>query len=56
LQGTGIGAWAHISGKQKAEFRRIIDQLSGVYQVMTRLLYGTGMRLMESGALGRASA
>jgi integron integrase len=31
----------------KAEVGQIIDQLPGVYQLMTRLLYGSGLRLME---------
>ncbi len=30
------------------QVRRLIDQLKGTYQLMARLLYGTGMRLMEA--------
>ena len=31
----------------KAEARRVIEQMSGVYRLMTELLYGSGLRLME---------
>lgn len=30
------------------QVRRLIDQMKGTYQLMARLLYGTGMRLMET--------
>ena len=30
------------------QVRRLIDQLEGTHQLMARLLYGTGMRLMEA--------
>lgn len=29
------------------EVRGLLDQLEGTHQLMARLLYGTGMRLME---------
>jgi site-specific recombinase XerD len=31
----------------KAEARRVIEQMNGVYRLMTELLYGSGLRLME---------
>jgi len=31
----------------RAEARKIIESMSGVYQLMTKLLYGSGLRLME---------
>ncbi|OQA19254.1 MAG: Tyrosine recombinase XerD [Chloroflexi bacterium ADurb.Bin360] len=31
----------------KAEVRQVIAQLSGIYQLQTRLLYGSGLRLLE---------
>ena len=31
----------------KEDVRRVLDGLSGIHQIMARLLYGTGMRLME---------
>ena len=32
----------------QAEIRRLLEQLEGMHQLMARLLYGTGMRLMEA--------
>lgn len=31
----------------RQEVRRVLDEMNGVYGLMARLLYGTGMRLME---------
>lgn len=31
----------------REEVRRVLDGMSGIYQLMARLLYGSGMRLME---------
>lgn len=34
------------------EVHAVLDRMSGVYGLMARLLYGTGMRLMECCACG----
>ena len=31
----------------KEEARRVIDSMSGVHQLMAKLLYGSGLRLIE---------
>ena len=32
----------------KEEVRRVIAQLSGIYQLLSKLLYGSGLRLLEA--------